>query len=279
MDGRLKVALADPIDDPQTFIESEWFAAQQKLDGHRMLVSIDDGDIRPLNRQGEIRKCPSSLIEALRAIPGAWLFDGELMDDGTYWIFDIQEAILGAAVGELWQSPWLTRQRFLAKVFDKYEFPERIRLLPYSSSVEEKRRLFEVCQESRAEGIVFKHVQKRYLPGKTRTWLKYKFLNQLDAVVIGLRFEGRDNLILGLYDDIHPEPIEIGKVSARTGDGRRVEEGDVITVTCLNVSDDGKLIQPTKPRIRTDKNPWECGIDQLAECTKVKTYINLKEGN
>ena len=80
-------------------------------------------------------------------------------------------------------------------------------------------------------------------------------------MVIDRGINGKDNLLLGVYRD--GEMVEVGKVSALTGDGPRVSIGDVVTVKVLYASAAGKLYLPVTPHLRTDKSRTDCGYEQI----------------
>ena len=52
-----------------------------------------------------------------------------------------------------------------------------------------------------------------------------------------------------------------------------VKAGDVVEVQILYVSDDDRLYQPTRPRLRDDKTATECTWDQLEPNKTDKTLI------
>jgi hypothetical protein len=102
---------------------------------------------------------------------------------------------------------------------------------------------------------------------RSRDVLKWKRVKDLDAVVIDRNRGGKSNFILGLYNE-DGEMVEIGAVSALTGDGPRIEVGSVVSVSYLYCSDDGQLVQPVMPRLRTSKDAWECVTSQLQYTNK-----------
>jgi ATP-dependent DNA ligase len=113
----------------------------------------------------------------------------------------------------------------------------------------------------RGEGLIAKRVGAVYREGlRSRDWVKIKRHHEIDCVVTWLGAE-RANMGVGLYDGDHL--VDVAEVGRLTGDGRRCQVGDVVTVRCLYASDTNRLIQPTLPRLRTDKTARECTLDQL----------------
>jgi ATP-dependent DNA ligase len=89
--------------------------------------------------------------------------------------------------------------------------------------------------------------------------LKAKFTKTADVVVHEVRPEGRNNCTFRLFNNGRPVPAGSCSLEARPN----VRPGDVIEVRYLYASDEGLLYQPTMLRIRTDKSPGECTVDQL----------------
>jgi bifunctional non-homologous end joining protein LigD len=142
------------------------------------------------------------------------------------------------------------------------------------------------------EGIMLKHRDSRYERGKrSPRWCKYKFLVDVDCVIIGYtdgtgwreRSDLFGALLLGVFDK-RGAIREVGKVGTgqelneqrirelralvtETGETERrgkdvihwVKPERVVAVKCLDVTSEGRLRQPSLYRVRTDKRPEECG--------------------
>ena len=119
------------------------------------------------------------------------------------------------------------------------------------------------------EGVMVKNPQSTY--GQPGAWLKLKRFDTLDVFVTGLvdTKELRSTGIprswsVAVYDD-GGQVIELGNVgSAVEGvDPRKVKKGSVIEVRFQEVTRDRKLRAPFILRVRRDKTPDECKIDQI----------------
>jgi|Deesub1362B_J571_1020462.scaffolds.fasta_scaffold00016_188 bifunctional non-homologous end joining protein LigD len=167
-----------------------------------------------------------------------------------------------------------------------------------SEYVFEKGKLFfEKAIELGFEGVIGKRRDSIYTPGKrSNYWIKLKKKNSVDAAILGYmkgeggREEFFGSLILGLYDG--EQYIYIGRVGtgfdvkfmewfteiskAYLTDSCPFEETPVIKrevqwlkpyfvceVEFLEVSSDKKLRAPVFKRMRFDKKPEECLVDQL----------------
>jgi ATP-dependent DNA ligase len=89
--------------------------------------------------------------------------------------------------------------------------------------------------------------------------LKAKFTFTVDVVVHEVRAEGRNNCTYRLFDNGTWVPAGSVSLEARP----EVRPGDVIEVRALYASAEGLLYQPVMQRVRNDKSPTECTVDQL----------------
>lgn len=237
--------------------DSNWWA-QQKLDGDRVLFVVNDGTVTALNRNGEARSnlVPRAVAKAFQ-MRGTWVFDGELMSDGTYWLFDMpiaEEHVKPSA-------PYEFRLVVLERFFEAWAPDPCIRLLPTARTTAAKVSLLEATREARAEGVVFKDASAPYRPGKrTAVMLKCKYTKTVDCFVSDVARDGRANCHVSVYDARGRE-VEIGSVA--TQGKPPVRKGDVVEVRYLYASEDRRLYQPTLLRVRRDKYPVDCMIDQL----------------
>ncbi len=205
----------------------------------------------------------------------------------TYVIFDILEKD-----GEkLLDLPLLRRKSILGEAVKEGNF------VVLSLFVEEDGiSYYNAVMEKGIEGIMAKKKTSPYEPGKrSSNWLKIKQLKTCDCVIFGYtKGEGSrehtfGSLILGLYDTA--EPVFLGKVGTGFSDEIRenvklsldkhiafgetlsgVDEDREITwlrpvvvceVSYQSITNDGKLRIPVFKRIREDKDPLECTLDQI----------------
>jgi len=205
----------------------------------------------------------------------------------TYIVFDILEK----DGKELLDSPLMERKRILENSVREGKF------VVLSLFVEETGvDYFRAAMEKGVEGIMAKKMQSFYEPGKrSNNWLKIKQVKTCDCVIFGYtkgegnRDETFGSLILGLYDE--QRPVFIGKVG--TGFNKEIMEklkrsldefkvdgetlkgvdmdreitwlraGVVCEVGYQSITEDGKLRIPVFRKIRGDKDPLECTIDQI----------------
>jgi ATP-dependent DNA ligase len=254
--------LARPLeDDPDLLIRDNEWALETKLDGKRILASgIEGHAVRTYNRKADRTDVPAPIareLETLLAIRA--VVDGELID-GRLWLFDMP------ACGSLAtpSTAWDDRRAALEALFDPHIWrPTNIKLLPCARTTTQKRALFKRLRNGNFEGAIAKRRSSLYRPGQRSTdWRKIVFRSTVDCLVVGQGRDGKANFVLGLFCD--GDLVEVGEVSALTGDGPRVSVGNVVTVTYRHLSPrSGRLLMPVKPILRDDKDASECTFDQL----------------
>jgi ATP-dependent DNA ligase/DNA-binding HxlR family transcriptional regulator len=234
------------------------FVVQQKVDGDRVLVTVDDGAVMVLNKEGQRRTnpTPKALVREFGSIPqGRWAFDGELLD-GELWLFDLPVA--GDAVTPA--HPYGFRLEILERVFSHWRPRPVVRLLPTARTTWAKERLVDQVLSGGGEGVILRGVDAPYLPGKrSRRMLKAKHTKTIDCIVTGVRVGGHDNCHVSVFDN--GSLVEVGSC-AMLGKPA-VAIGDVVEVRYLYADTGRRLVQTAFLRKRDDKSPLDCTIDQL----------------
>lgn len=242
--------------------EDDRFYGEKKIDGVRMLAHVGGGTFAFMSRTGKALSVSPLVLGEFKSFVDAktmFVLDGELLDN-TFWMFDFVKA--GDSVTP--DLPFEQRRGILEEFVARWNPGSAVRLLASTRDATAKTALAKTIIEERGEGLVFKRFDAPYLPGKKcDNFLKVKFRCDVDCVVIALGHNGKANMTLALFDPPNPKPVPVGHCGALTGDGPRVQVGDVVQVTCLYASDNNKLVQATMPKIRTDKAATDCTLDQL----------------
>jgi ATP-dependent DNA ligase len=246
----------------QPYINNDSFSISQKIDGHRMIVKTG-AKLSCYSRQGLERSVPKSIQEALESVSSEWILDGEYLDN-VYHVFDL----ISTPKGDISKWAWQDRQSVLKTITEKVS---GIKLVRQIDGTDNKQAFYDECVSSMVEGVVFAKKAAKYRSGKTINLLKYKFTKDIDCIVVAEGVNGKSNFMLGLILD--GEIIEVGKVSALTGDGPKISVGDVVTVSVLYATVAGKLYLPVKPKLRFDKSPEECSYEQIQILQTNKTII------
>jgi bifunctional non-homologous end joining protein LigD len=207
----------------------------------------------------------------------------------VYVVFDILEKD-GVSLVNL---PLIERKKIL-----KTSVKEGPHIL-LSDFVEEKgEAYYKIALEKGLEGIMAKKKDSPYEPGvRSGNWLKIKKLHSCDCVIFGYtkgtgaRAETFGALLLGLYDG-RGKPVYVGKVGTgfsqdvlkALSDGFQRLKTDmapfnvdvpekvtwlqpelVCEVFYQTVTRDGRLRMPRFQRLRSDKLPSECTLDQIVQ--------------
>lgn len=256
------------VTDVGNYIADPRWVMEQKLDGIRCIVSCDlAGQVTFTGHAGNPLRSGVKHHEAIAAdlaIPGLTV-DGELMADGTLWLFDIL-----TVAGHRVTGPFAERRAVLEVLMECGPSFDVVRIVPTARTADEKQALWDQVVASGGEGVVVKRLAGLYSTGRTRDVLKIKITKTIDVVVIGYG-SGTDSAVLGLNLDGLLVPV--GKCSL-IGKARPVI-GDVIEVEYLYVvkSTAPKLYQARMHRIRDDKSPAECQWDQLDGATTSKDVV------
>lgn len=262
----MKAQLATNAQRPVEFyLDSPDWVGEQKIDGHRVLIHVVGGDVSATNRNGErySRGVPSAVAAFYADLRGAWVLDGELLDD-QYHVFDLL-MINGV---EAVHHPFEIRRTVLAKLFESLPDSPWVHLVRSAIGPINKRHLYEKVRESGGEGLVFKHRNAPYRRGqRVDTMVKYKLVKTADVIVKSIRDDRAavevavvgDNGIVdcGSINMVHHQDVLLWLVP-----------GDVIEVKYLYASDDHRLVQGIFQRVRDDKHGLDCKIDQLEYACK-----------
>ena len=214
----LASAAGRPLDDPDWVYEIKW-------DGYRAIAEVRESGVKLYSRNGiSFTKRFAPVVEALRQLHFDAVLDGEIVvvdregrpdfqalqhreeGDGSllYEVFDL----LHFEGRDLTGLPLEQRKELLKKVLPP---SPRIR---YSDHVKQEGRLFyAVAQEKGLEGIIAKHRQSTYEPGRrSRLWLKIKTRLTQEGVIGGFTGPGGSRkhfgaLVLGAYEGDRLVPI------------------------------------------------------------------------
>lgn len=258
----------NPKEIPQYIQDNDW-VAQQKLDGIRILITAEDGDVSGVGRSGRSVSLPDEAITPFKPLTGLWRFDGEFVTtsegEGVLWLFDLPNAVDGLIDND---TPYWKRAECLGITYD-HLFPngsEDIKLLAVHETPKGKAHLLEWCEKNDAEGVMFKHRNSKYYPGvRSVETLKAKFTETVDVVILEVGREGKESCSVGAFHNGTLTDIGSVKMTASQGLGK-AKAGNVIEVRYLNAGKNPstpRLYQPVFMKFRDDKSALECNTDQL----------------
>lgn len=145
------------------------------------------------------------------------------------------------------------------------------------------RQLWKIVEKRSLEGVMAKRSDSIYENKRSSAWLKIKFTNTADCVIIGFTQQRRSisSLALGLYDDdrlayvgkvgtgftetiLSYLYLELSRIEQDTvKDIHKVDPIFVCEVKYLAVTKEKKLRAPVFLRLRDDKEPEDCRMDQV----------------
>lgn len=240
------------------------FCVEQKFDGKRLLAHVVDREVTGYNRKGNPTVVPVNVAAAFdnKGFEGDWLFDGEIMADGQYVIFDI----LTAKGNDLIPRPQGYRREFLEMIGEKINNPNII--IPPIRKGRFIEGFVNECMDRKAEGVIFKDVTAPYRPGKrSRNFLKYKFTKAIDVVVMETNRKDKDQAVtVGLFRN--SDLIEVGGCKLPEHVVGSIVVGDVLEIEYLYGTENYHVYQPVFLRLRDDKDPFECVLEQLIQTNK-----------
>jgi bifunctional non-homologous end joining protein LigD len=230
----------------QPFSSDDWYF-EPKLDGYRIMASLNNGTVQLLSRNGiDVSDKYSTVADSLKILPASQLvLDGELiaLDERgkscfqclqgflkkrgskdtrfkaaeiIYYVFDIL-FLDGRNLADL---PLRNRRALLEKTVIP---SSAVRLLEHFEG--DGKAIFRGAVEAGLEGIVAKRKDSIYIPGARSTdWLKIK-ATRTDEFIVGGYTPGLGNrsgkfgsLLLGNYDD-NQRLISAGRVGTGFDEG------------------------------------------------------------
>ena len=248
-------------------LDDDAFVAQQKLDGIRVLAHVEDSGIVPVNRNGErTDKVSAALLQGLESLPVGTVVDGEVMGDGSYWLFDALRMGQQDITHVGYQDRWLILADELGPGLSG-----NIAVLKLAMTRDDKRALYQKLVDAGAEGIVFKTRTAPYTAGRSSAQRKHKLVKSCDVVLLS---NAGNAYLMGVHHG--PKVHEIGKVFAGTTNESRAHidallaagKKPVAEVRYLYATDDHQLFQPVFVRLRDDKAPRLCVKAQLKQTNK-----------
>jgi bifunctional non-homologous end joining protein LigD len=328
MPGSIPLTLASLSEKP--FSNPDWLF-EVKWDGVRGIAYVTNGEVSVRSRAGrdisleypEVRDLANQL-DATEAI-----IDGELVAldaagrsnfqklqnragvrnpsqqllesiPATYYAFDL----LYCDDYDLRKAPLEKRKELLKQILrpnDHIRYSEH--------EIEKGKELYEAARLQSLEGIIGKKRDSVYVGQRTSLWLKFKIVNELDAVVCGWTAPRRSReffgaLVLGLYDG--PQVEFIGSVGTGFDYAKQKEiyeklqnlgqaKSDFKEVPSLqekiewvqphlvarvkygNWTDGGRLRAPVFLAMRTDVSPRECTMQ--ARPNEVRSQEHLADGS
>lgn len=250
--------LLNPVEERELekFLTDPAYWMQEKKDGRRMLVHKQGNEVSGINRLGLTIALPVQIVQEALDCPDDFLIDGEAIGD-TLHAFDLLlmggDDIRGRRYGE----------RYLALMNLLASFQHRhIELVSSLFSAKEKQSGYRQLKQAGAEGVVLKHTDAPYVPGRPNSGgsqLKFKFHETASFIVTKVNDKRSVALILFEGEKVRPA----GNVTIPPNHAVP-SSGTVVECRYLYAfKESGSIYQPVYLGPRDDIRAEECTTSQL----------------
>ncbi len=234
--------------------DSRWLM-QEKFDGRRLLIRRSATGVEGINRNGLVVALPQIIAQAVEALYGWFILDGESLGD-VFVAFDIIEI----NDSDLRSMPCQERLFQLSELI-KTDGPH-LRTAETASSTVAKAAMLERLKTAGKEGVVFKRHDALYVAGRPASGgsaLKLKFYETASFLVS--QINERRSVCLALVDD--DTPVNAGNVTIPPNHDVPAP-GDIVEVRYLYAfRESGCVYQPVYLGKRQDVSRSECAVSQL----------------
>jgi bifunctional non-homologous end joining protein LigD len=260
-------ALLEPVEAfpeslEQLLLDDGWLACE-KIDGERRAVEVTAEGVVGINRRGLFVSVPQPWTTALSQLPAGTVLDGEHVSD-TFHIFDA----LQIGTTDLRGYGYSARVAALHSAFLAVDADaaSRVSLVPVVAGERAKRDLLASVERAQGEGIVLRHRDSPYTPGRSLNARKHKLLESVSCVV-SAHNEGRRSVRVSLVDA--GVLRDVGSVTIPVNHSLPAI-GEVVEVRYMYLFEAGCLFQPVYLGPRNDLVQADCTIEQVTR-VKLKT--------
>lgn len=252
--------LLNPITEEQAqrYIDDPAYWMQEKLDGRRLLLKKTGKQITGINRLGLETGLPLTIVKSALELPEDFLVDGEAVGD-TLHVFDLLE--LGNE--SLCDQPYGQRMLKVIQLLAGSIHNVHLKYVPTATLTDNKRSVFAVMKSKGKEGVVFKHEDALYTPGRPASGgpqLKCKFY-ETASFIVGKIHPQKRSISLLLFDGDKIKPA--GNVTIPLNHDIP-KPGDVVECRYLYAfKESGSIFQPVYLGRRDDIRAAECVTGQL----------------
>lgn len=238
-DGGLRPMLltADIQENISKYIVDDAWGAQEKFNGHHIMLKAAGGQVTAYNKKGLERPIPQVVEKALKG--ETCKLDGELVGETCYVFDDI-------GVTDPEKADCGTRMLCLAGYVRSLE-SQNLKEAPLVTGLEAKRAFVDDLIKRKKEGVVFKLLKAKYTPGKIETLkksvaVKIKFYSEGSFLVLDWN-KGVSSVEVAAKDG--KKQVSIGNVTIPAKYVKSIKKGDCLRVRYLYATDANQLYQPT----------------------------------
>lgn len=245
--------LLNKITESIKYLQDADFFMQEKFDGHRRIIKLENKVVTSINKKGLEVLSPECVCKPIEALGYDITVDGELIGD-KYYIFDIlnhkgQDVRMKSAKGryELLKSTNLNN------------------VVPAYFTVKEKTEAFKLMepQEKKKEGVVFKKNDSAYVSGRPNSGgnqLKLKFYATDTFEVASHNKTKRSVNVVSYKED--GKAYDMGKITIPETTPLPLV-GAFIEIRYLYCNEGGKLFQTTYLCVRDDQDRTDCHMREI----------------
>jgi bifunctional non-homologous end joining protein LigD len=273
-----------------------------KLDGVRMLALWDGSTLTLRNRNA--RDCtvswPDLVLDAPNAISKPMVLDGEVIIP-NHAFQDVArrnqatKVRVAAAMAARMPAAFIAFDILSHDGVDVRDQPLSWRRQLLELHVEETQHwgktlcstdpvIYDLVRDGGGEGVIAKRLTSRYVPGRSRNWLKFKATTSVTCVGVGYEPGSGSRAAFGamrlaMVDSAGGVHIvgrvgsgfkdrEVASMKATFDNARSGEDLPVVEVECLGLTREGVLRQPVYKGLRTDLTRFDANITQLEGLTR-----------
>lgn len=254
--------LLNPITQQElpSYINSRNYCLQEKHDGVRVMIKVDDSGVIGINRKGLQVGLPATIEQAFIDASAAFsrcLVDGECIGNHVV-LFDVLELNHNDYRNDRYEQR-LEALSWLAENITS----DAVAFIHTAHDPQEKQSLLESIKNRRGEGVVFKELFAPYEPGRPASYgnnLKYKFYVTASVIVTAVS-DTKRSVTMGVKSEGHI--INVGNVTVPANQDIP-SVGQILEVRYLYAyPNGGSLYQPTFLMVRADIDEEDCDIGQL----------------
>ena len=245
------------VDEAKQLIGDARFFAQEKKDGKRIMIRVQNGIVTANNRKGLVVAIPKQLADDLSALPDDCVLDGELIGE-VFHVFDCLETcsrdIRSDTAADRLHSVFFQIEHLIVNKAGSVKY------VSAEFTSEGKQRLFDSVKAAKGEGIVFKLMSASYTVGRPNsggTQLKHKFTESASCIVSTVHPTKRSIGVVVLDNGIE---VSVGNVTIPPNYSIP-QVGDIVEVEYLYAV--ACLFQPVFKGVRDDISREACQKAQL----------------
>lgn len=256
--------LLNPVDesDLESLLTDSGWCMAIKHDGERRMASNVGGEWFGINRKGMRVALPIAVVEGLAGVPEGTVLDAEIIGDCLH-VFDLMMVNGMDLRNRSYDDRYARLDGLLASIHAHTRTNSHIKFVDAPRTESAKRLLLATVREANGEGVVFKRLCSKYVPGRPGSGgdqLKFKLV-EAATVVVEAQNEAKRSVQVAAFDE-NGKKVQLGNVTIYPNFDVP-EVGAIVSVGYLYAYEGGCLYQPTYLGRRLDQDLSDCKLSQL----------------